>query len=131
MPTATVTGPSFLALQVRDLGAAAAFYETELGLRRAPQSPPGAIVFATEPVAFAVREPLPGTDLDSGRPGLGVALWLGAQGAGDLHDRLAEDGVPILTAPFDGPFGLTFVFRDPDGYAVTVHEAAEAGPAPA
>jgi predicted enzyme related to lactoylglutathione lyase len=118
-----VTGPSFLALQVRDLDAAAAFYESKLGLVRAPQSPPGAVVFATSPVAFAVRTPLPGTDLDSGRPGLGVALWLACENAGDLHGRLAADGVPILTEPFDGPFGLTFAFRDPDGYAVTVHEA--------
>jgi hypothetical protein len=29
--------------------------------------------------------------------------------------------VPILVAPFAGPFGLTFTFADPDGYAVTIH----------
>jgi predicted enzyme related to lactoylglutathione lyase len=123
MSTTAVTGPSFLALQVRDLDRAAAFYETKLGLTRAPQSPPGAIVFTTSPIPFAVREPLPGTDLDSGQPGLGVALWLAAKNVADLHARLDADGVPIVTDPFDGPFGLTFVFRDPDGYAVTVHEA--------
>ena len=124
MSTVAVTGPSFLALQVRDLEAAARFYETELGLRRAAQSPPHAVVFDTTP-AFAVRDPLPGTDLDSGQPGLGVALWLAAEGAEDLHDRLTNHGVPILTPPFDGPFGLTFAFRDPDGYAITVHEAGK------
>jgi predicted enzyme related to lactoylglutathione lyase len=124
MSTPTVTGPSFLALQVRDLDRAAEFYESEIGLTRAPKSPPGAVVFATTPISFAVRNPLPGTDLDSGRPGLGVAVWLACENAGDLHERLAADGVPILTAPFDGPFGLTFVLRDPDGYAVTIHEAA-------
>jgi predicted enzyme related to lactoylglutathione lyase len=123
MNTPNVTGPSFLALQVRDLDGAADFYESTIGLTRAPQSPPGAVVFATTPIAFAVRNPLPGTDLDSGRPGLGVALWLACENAGGLHDRLTADGVPILTEPFDGPFGLTFVFRDPEGYAVTVHEA--------
>ncbi|MEU4746308.1 VOC family protein, partial [Actinosynnema sp. NPDC023658] len=37
---ATVTGPDFLALQVRDVDAAASFYEEHLGLRRAPVSPP-------------------------------------------------------------------------------------------
>lgn len=74
----TVTGPDFLALQVRDLERAASFYEQALGLRRAPASPPDAIVFATEPIAFAVREPLPGTDLDGGLPSLGVALRMGA-----------------------------------------------------
>lgn len=124
MTSTSVTGPSFLALQVRDLERAAAFYEAKLGLTRVAQSPPGAIVFTTSPIAFAVREPLPGTDLDSGQPGLGVALWLAAKNAADLHAHLEADGVPIITEPFDGPFGLTFVFRDPDGYAVTVHEAA-------
>ena len=119
--TATVTGPSFLALQVRDIEAAAAFYETQLGLTRAAQSPPGAVVFTTSPVAFAVRTPLPGTDLESGPLGLGVALWMATGNAQELHDRLAASGVPILAAPFQGPFGLTFVFRDVDGYAITIH----------
>jgi len=30
--------------------------------------------------------------------------------------------VPIETAPFDGPFGRTFTFTDPDGDAVTIHD---------
>jgi predicted enzyme related to lactoylglutathione lyase len=124
MTDATVTGPSFLALQVRDVEAAAAFYETQLGLTRAPQSPPGAVVFGTSPVAFAVRTPLPGTDLESGQLGLGVALWMASSNAQEVHDRLAANGVAILAAPFPGPFGLTFVFRDLDGYAVTIHNAA-------
>jgi len=41
-----------------------------------------------------------------------------------LHDQLAGRGVTILTDPFDGPFGRTFALRDPDGYAVTIHDAA-------
>lgn len=121
MTTATVSGPSFLALQVRDLAASAEFYESRLGLQRTPQAPPGAVVFATSPIAFAVRNPSPGTDLDAGQPGLGVALWLSCDDAEALHESLAAADVPILAAPFDGPFGKTFVLRDPDGYAVTVH----------
>lgn len=118
-----VTGPDFIALQVRDLGRAAAFYEDRLGLRRVPASPPGAVVFATAPVPFAVREPLPGTDLDAiDRPGAGVALWLHAEDAQAVHDSLDAAGVAIVTRPFDGPFGRTFTFADPDGYAVTVHD---------
>lgn len=122
----TVTGPDFLALQVRDLARAAEFYETRLGLRRLPAGPPGAVVFDTAPVPFAVREPLPGVDLDaaSPRPGLGVALWLHADDAQALHDQLAATGVPIVTAPFDGPFGRTFAFADLDGYAITIHDKA-------
>ncbi len=120
----TVTGPDFVALQVRDLQRSASFYETHLGLHRAPAGPPGAIVFTTKPAAFAVREPLPGVDLDTegARPGLGVALWLAAEDAQAVHDQLAEAGVPIAVAPFDGPFGRTFTFLDPDGYAVTIHD---------
>lgn len=122
----TITGPDFLALQVRDVPAAAAFYETHLGLRRAPVSPPGAVVFATTPVAFAVRAPLPGVDLDAitPHPGAGVALWLHADDAPGLHDALVAAGVPVVAPPVDGPFGWTFTFTDPDGYAVTVHDRA-------
>jgi len=54
----TVAGPDFIALQVRDIERAAEFYERELGLTRAP-GPPHAVVFATQPIAFAVRDPLP------------------------------------------------------------------------
>jgi predicted enzyme related to lactoylglutathione lyase len=120
--TVTVAGPDFIALQVRDVEAAAAFCEKHLGLRRAPASPPGAVVFATEPIPFAVREPLPGVELDGvARPGLGVALWFRTADAQELHDRLAAAGVPILGPPQDGPFGRTFTFAGPEGYAITAH----------
>jgi predicted enzyme related to lactoylglutathione lyase len=121
---AHVTGPDFLALQVRDLERAAAFYEHELGLERAPDAPPGVVVFRTTPIPFAVRTPLPGTDLDAGPPGLGVSVSLQADDAQALHDHLKGRAVPILIAPFDTPFGRTFVFQDPDGYAVAIHGAA-------
>ena len=122
----TVTGPDFIALQVRDLEKAADFYETQLGLKRAPGGPPHAVVFATAPIAFAVREPLPGVDLDAAtpNPGTGVVLWLHADNAQAMHDRLAASGVAITVAPFDGPFGRTFTFTDLDGYAVTIHDQA-------
>ena len=55
----TVTGPDFIALQVSDLERSAEFYENALGLRRAPASPPGAVLFTTAPIPFAVREPFP------------------------------------------------------------------------
>jgi predicted enzyme related to lactoylglutathione lyase len=113
-------GPSFLALQVRDLQASARFYEQHLGLTRAAVSPPHAVVFDTRPVPFAVREPA--VDLDAvDRLGWGVVLWLKAENADEIHDALAAHGVPIVTPPFDGPFGRTFAFADPDGYTVTLH----------
>lgn len=120
----SVTGPDFVALQVRDLARAADFYQTRLSLRLAPASPSGAVVFATEPVPFAVREPLPGLDLEAvaRRPGAGVALWLHADDAQALHDQLAAAGVPIVIPAADGPFGRMFTFTDPDGCAITSHD---------
>lgn len=121
-----VTGPDFLALQVRDLDRAAEFYETQLGLPRAPSAPPGAILFETSPIPFAVREPLPDVDLDEAepRPGLGVALWLHCDSSEKLHESLVAAGTTILSEPEPGPFGVAFTFLDPDGYAVTVHDKA-------
>ena len=116
----TTLGPDFISLQVRDLASSAAFYIEHLGLTRAEFSPPHAVVFATEPIAFALRDPL--VDLDAVEHlGWGVALWLKANDPQDLHDAMVRAGVPILVAPFEGPFGLTFTFVDPDGYAVTIH----------
>ena len=116
----TTLGPDFISLQVRDLASSAAFYTEHLGLTRAEFSPPHAVVFATEPIAFALRDPL--VDLDAVEHlGWGVALWLKANDPQDLHDAMVRAGVPILVAPFEGPFGLTFTFADPDGYAVTIH----------
>ena len=117
-----VTGPDFVSIQVRDLERSAAFYEQRLGLVRQP-GPPHAVVFATSPVAFAVREAVAGFDLEATpEPSGGVALWLLAPDAQAIHDDLVAQGVPITTPPVDGPFGRTFTFADPDGYRVTLHD---------
>ncbi|MCJ1698554.1 VOC family protein [Rathayibacter festucae] len=126
-----ITGPDFLSLQVRDLERSAEFYETRLGLSRRP-GPPHAVVFDTAPIPFAIRtvlipfasrDNLPGTQLPA-EPGRGVALWLHATEVAALHDDLAAAGVPITSAPAEGPFGLTFTFADPDGYLITLHDRA-------
>ena len=116
----TVTGPDFIALQVRDLAASTTFYTQRLGLQPAPAGPPGATVFATSPIPFAIREPA--VDLDAtDKLGWGVALWLHTDDVDAVHAELVRHDVPIVTAPFDGPFGRTFSFADPDGYVVTLH----------
>ena len=116
------TGPDFISLQVRDLESSAAFYEQYLGLVRNPAGPPHAVVFNTKPVPFAVRDLLPGVDLNAiKQPGEGIAVWLQAPDTQQIHDALADDGVTIVAEPFDGPFGRTFTFADPDGYQVTLH----------
>ncbi|MFB8102988.1 MULTISPECIES: VOC family protein [Actinomycetes] len=119
------TGPDFISFQVRDLDVSQAFYERYLGLVRSQSGPPHAVVFATKPIAFAVREALPGTDLASiPQPGIGAAIWLHATDVQAIHDALAADGHAIVSAPTDGPFGRTFTFADPDGYQVTLHDRA-------
>jgi catechol 2,3-dioxygenase-like lactoylglutathione lyase family enzyme len=120
-----VTGPDFLSLQVRDLVASQAFYENYLGLVRSPAGPPHAVVFTTTPIAFALRDIVPGTDLDAvAQPGIGAAIWLHATNVQGIHDALVADGHPIVSAPIDGPFGRTFTFADPDGYQITLHDKA-------
>lgn len=121
--TLAIDGPDFVGLQVRDLEAAADFFEQHLGLRRQAGSPPGAVVFDTKPCPIAVREPLPGTDLDAGRPGLGVALWFSTADAHAMHGKLAEEGIEILAPVTDSPFGPVFSFVGPEGYVMTVHGA--------
>jgi catechol 2,3-dioxygenase-like lactoylglutathione lyase family enzyme len=120
-----VTGPDFISLQVRDLEASQAFYETHLGLERSPAGPPHAVVFTTTPIAFALRDLLPDTDLSGvDQPGIGAAIWLHASGVQEIHDGLVAAGHTIVSAPAQGPFGLTFTFADPDGYRITLHDRA-------
>lgn len=121
----TAIGPDFISLQSRDRELSAAFYEKYLGLARVEKAPPHAVVFATTPIAFAIRDVMPGVDLDSASaPGLGMSLWMHAPDTQSIHDALAADGIPIAVAPFDGPFGRTFAFVDPDGYQITLHDRA-------
>jgi catechol 2,3-dioxygenase-like lactoylglutathione lyase family enzyme len=119
------TGPDFISLQVRDLDGSQAFYENYLGLVRSQAGPRHAVVFETKPIAFALRDIIPGTDLDAvTRPGIGAAIWLHATDVQAIHDDLVADGHTIVSAPIDGPFGRTFTFADPDGYQITLHDRA-------
>lgn len=117
-----IDGPDFVALQVHDVDAGAAFCEQHLGLRRAAVSPPHAVVFDTKPTPFAVRALLPGVSLtDAARPGLGVVLWFRTTDAHQLHDRLVAAGVKIVETMTDSPFGPKFSFEGPEGYTLTAH----------
>ena len=118
-----VTGPDFISLQTRDLERSAAFYQQYLGLVRSPAGPPHAVVFETKPIAFALRDLVPGVDLDTvAQPGIGAAIWLHADDVQAIHDALVAAGTTIVSAPIDGPFGRTFTFADPDGYQITLHD---------
>lgn len=117
---AHLIGPDFISIQTHDLDAARAFYSEVVGLKLAPHSPPGAVVFDTGPVSLAVRTPVAELN-DTAALGEGVALWFGSDDADALHAQLVECGTPIAFPPKDGPFGRYFSFRDPFGYAITAH----------
>lgn len=113
-------GPDFIGIQIEDLDAARTFYTEVVGLKPAAMSPPGAVVFDTKPIPFAVRKPIDALKNLDGL-GEGIALWFGCDDADALHALLVERGIQIVFAPKDGPFGRYFAFRDPFGYTITPH----------
>ncbi len=115
-------GPSFIALQVRDLGASVQFYKDVFGFQAEAQNPPGAVVLKTRPIALALREPLRPLP-ETGALGVGLALWVACDDADAFHDLIVERGGTVLSPLGNGPFGRFFVAVDPDGYAITVHTA--------
>ena len=122
-PTLVPTHLDFVSVQVHDLNAARHFYQEVLGFALMPEQRPGALVFQTQGGAiFAVRLPL--IDLDAvPQLGWGVGLWFACADSDALHARLATEQVHILNPLTDGPFGQMFTCTDPDGYALTFHQA--------
>lgn len=116
----TPIGPSFIALQVRDLAASSAFYRDVFGFVAQERNPPGAFVFTTSPIALALREPIRPLP-ETGPLGTGAVIWIACDNADDLHDLIVQRGGKILAPLNDGPFGRFFVAGDPDGYAITFH----------
>src|ERR1700761_549983 len=92
--------PDFIGIQTRDIDAARRFYTEIVGLKTAPQSPPGAVVFDTKPIPFAVRTPLAKLKETNGL-GEGIAIWFGCDDADALHDHLVRNGTQIVFAPKD------------------------------
>jgi len=118
----TPFGPDFIALQVRDLAASRKFYIEIFGFEASSHCPPGAVIFKTEPIPLALREPLRSLP-EAGPLGVGMLLWIACDDADALHSLIAKRGGEILSPPADGPFGRFFVAGDPDGYSITFHTA--------
>src|SRR5512143_2675118 len=94
-----VSGPAFVGLFVRDVRAAADFYEKTLGFRRDPEVFPGreAVAFLSHPIPFAVMEAPPGVDLDSfPRPRVVPSIWFKTADSQVAHDALVRAGISIL-----------------------------------
>jgi predicted enzyme related to lactoylglutathione lyase len=119
---AKLLGPDFINLQVRDLSASRAFYTEMLGLTVDSRfSAPDVVVFDSTTIPFAIRESMANLD-EAPHPGWGVALWIDCDHVDELCAELEAAGVTIIKQPYDGPFGRTFVFADPDGYRITANE---------
>lgn len=111
----------FVSIQVRNLQASRTFYTETLGFAPVSEERPGVVVFQTQAgAAFAIREPQ--IDLDAvSHLGWGVSLWFAHPDVEALHERVTQQGMPIVRPPQDGPFGRMFTLSDPDGYALTFH----------
>jgi predicted enzyme related to lactoylglutathione lyase len=118
-----IGGPGFVSILVSDLKVSADFYEHTIGIKRDPLVFPGAVAFLSTTIPFALRQKPEGLRLDSASNP--VAVWFKAADGQAAYEALVQADVTILKAPFDGPFGRTFVFSDPDGYAMTVYEVDE------
>jgi predicted enzyme related to lactoylglutathione lyase len=118
---AKLLGPDFINLQVRDLAASRAFYTDLLGLTVDTFTAPGVVLFESSTIPFAISEATVNLD-EAPQPGWGVALWIDCDQVDALWAKLDAAGVTILKPPFDGPFGRTFVFADPDGYRITANQ---------
>ena len=119
---AKLLGPDFISLQVRNFSASRTFYIETLGFTVDPRfDTPDFVLFDTNSIPFALTEAKVNLD-QAPQPGWGVTLWIDCDHVDELHARLEASGVTIMTPPFDGPFGRTFVFVDPDGYHITANE---------
>ncbi len=119
---AKLLGPDFISLQVRDLSASRAFYTEMLSLPVDPRfDTPDFVLFDSSTIPFAISQAIVNLD-EAPQPGWGVTLWIDCDNVNDLHARLDTAGATIIKQPFDGPFGRTFIFADPDGYRITANE---------
>ncbi|GCE07231.1 VOC family protein [Dictyobacter aurantiacus] len=119
---AKLLGPDFISLQVRNLSASRAFYTEVLGLDVDERfDTPDFVLLESSTIPFALSAAKVNLD-EAPRPGWGVALWIDCDNVDELQSRLVAADATIVTPPFDGPFGRTLIFIDPDGYQITANQ---------
>jgi predicted enzyme related to lactoylglutathione lyase len=115
-----ITGPDFITLLVSNLEASYRFYKEQIGLNESSEKRPNAYAFDTKPCGLAIRQSADSRKVEN--PGQGIIIWLRTLDATGLHNELKGRGVPIVNHLQNSPFGMTFSFKDPDGYIMTVHD---------
>ena len=119
---ARLLGPDFISLQVRNFSASRKFYTEVLGLPVDSRfDAPDFVLFDSTSIPFALSQATVNLD-EVAQPGLGVTLWIDCDSVDELHAQLQAAGTTIVKPPFDGPFGRTFIFVDPDGYRITANQ---------
>ena len=119
---AKLLGPDFISLQVRNVSSSRKFYTEILGLPIDSRfNTPDFVLFDSSTIPFALSQAIVNLD-DVPQPGLGVTLWLDCDQVDELSAKLEAAGTTIIKPPFDGPFGRTFIFADPDGYRITANQ---------
>lgn len=92
------------------------FYRDRLGLAVAREYP-GGVVFHAGTSHIEIPAHMP-----SDQPG-GDTLWLQVRDIRSERDRLAADGVPIVSEPETKPWGLVEMsISDPDGRTIIIVE---------
>lgn len=115
-----ISGPDFITLLVGDLERSYKFYKEQIGLNESSEKRPNAHAFATKPCGLAIRQSPDTRKVEN--PGRGIIIWLRTSDAPSLHKELKERAVPIVEDLRKSPFGMTFSFKDPDGYIIAVHD---------
>jgi predicted enzyme related to lactoylglutathione lyase len=115
-----ISGPDFITLLVSDLEVSYNFYKQKIGLNESSEKRPNAHAFATKPCGLAIRQSPDGRKIDN--PGRGIIIWWRTSDATVLHNDLKKREVPIVEDLRKSPWGITFSFKDPDVYIMTVHD---------
>ncbi len=118
---AAIDGPDFITLLVSDLERSYRFYKDQIKLPESSEQQPNAHAFHTQPCGMAIRQSTGGLSSNN-NPGQGVIIWLHTPDASKLYAEMKEQGIPIVEELRKSPFGMTFSFRDPDGYVLSVHD---------
>ena len=113
--------PDFITILVSDLKTSLSFYKEKIGLKESSEKQPNAYAFDTRPCGFAIRQS-PGTQKKVENPDQGTIIWWHTSDASVLCTDLKKRSVPIVEELKKTPFGMTFSFKDPDGYVFAVHD---------
>ncbi len=118
---ADIDGPDFITLLVSDLERSYRFYKERLNLPESSEQQPNAHAFHTRPCGMAIRQSVGATSRND-KPGQGVIIWLHTSDASKLYVEMKEKGISLVEELRKSPFGMTFSFKDPDGYILSVHD---------